>query len=221
MADREENLAYLGLSADATLAEIKRAYAFRHASASERLAVGDESARIEVAALEEAYERLTGLSVVQQPLRAPQIEGYGIGRTGLENAPPIDLHLREPSWWECYLSFLFALGSAAVLAGLIAYLPRVYHRGGFLIPLGALALSAILSIAATMLAEGELEQGVRAGFLDRKGLGAGHRSVRLRGRVARVSSVLSRAVRWLIPLALIATVMLNFASLSGHWSLRK
>jgi hypothetical protein len=45
--------------------------------------------------------------------------------------------------------------------------------------------------------------------------------VRLRRRVARVSSVLSRGVRWLIPLAVVATALLNFASLSGHWSLRK
>jgi len=33
--------------------------------------------------------------------------------------------------------------------------------------------------------------------------------------------VLSRGVRWLIAPALIVTVFLNFASLSGHWSIRK
>lgn len=221
MASRDENLAYLGLSAGATLAEIERAFAFRYASASERLSAGDESARVELAVLEQAYERLTGLSTVRPPLRMPPGEGYGVGRTGLENAPPTGPHLREPAWWECYLSLLLALASAAALAGLVAYLPHVYRKGGALIPLGALALSAILSIAATMLAEGELEQGVRAGFLDRKGLGAGYEAVRLRGRVARVSSVLSRAVRWLIPVALFTLVLLNFASLSGRWSLRK
>lgn len=221
MAIRDEILAYLGLSAGATLADIERAYAFRYASASERLAAGDESARVELAVVKEAYGYLTGLSAVRQPLNPPPGPGYGIGRTGVESATPIESHLHEPAWWECYLSLLLALGSAAALAGLIAYLPHVYRKGGFLIPLGALTLSAILSIAATMLAVGELEQGVRAGFLERKGLDAGHRSVRLRRRVARVSSVLSRAVRWLIPVALFTMALLNFASLSGRWSLRK
>lgn len=221
MVIREEILAYLGLSADATLADIERAYAFRYGSASERLAAGDESARVELAVIKEAYEYLTGLSAVRQPLRSPSVAGYGVGRTGVENAPPIDSHLRDPAWWECYLSLLLALGSAAALAGLIAYYPHVYHKGGVLIPLGALVLSAILSIAATMLAKGELEQDVRAGFLERKGLDAGREPVRLRGLVARTSSALSRTVRWLIPVALLVTVLLNFASLSGRWSLRR
>ncbi|MGD0273602.1 MAG: J domain-containing protein [Gaiellaceae bacterium] len=221
MTDREEILAFFGLPTDATLFEIERAYSLRYVSANDRLASGDESARVELAALKEAYERLSGHNDARQSLRAPRIEGYPVGRTGVELAPPIGPRLREPAWWECYLSFLLALGSLAVLAGLIAYLPHVYHRGGFLLPLGALVLSAILSIAATMLAEGELQHGLRTGLLEHRGLDAEHQSVRLRGRVARVSSVLSRAVRWLLPLALIATVLLNFASLSGHWSLRK
>jgi hypothetical protein len=186
------------LRTDATLFEIERAYSVRYASVSNRLAGGDESARVELAVLEEVYERLRGGSGARQSLRAPQIEGYAVGRTGLEQAPLID-----------------------PLAGLIAYLPHVYRKGGFLYPLGALVLSAFLSIAATMLAEGELQHGIRAGFLERKGLEGGYESVRLRRRVARVSSVLSRAVRWLIPLAVVATALLNFASLSGHWSLRK
>ena len=221
MSDRDELLAFLGLRPDATLFEIESAYSLRYVSANDRLAAGDESARVELATLKEAYERLSGRSGTQQSLRMPQVEGHLAGRTGVEQAPPIDPHLRNPAWWECYLSFLLALGSVAVLAGLISYLPHVYHKGGFLIPLGALVLSAILSVAATMLAEGELQQGIRARLLERRGLDAEHESVRLRGRVARVSSVLGRAVRWLIPLALIATVLLNFASLSGHWSLRK
>jgi len=221
MTDRDETLAFLGLRADATLLEIERAYSLRYVSARDRLVGGDESARVELAVLKEAYERLSGGREARQTLRAPQVEGYPVGRTGVEEAPPIDPHLREPAWWECYLSFLLALGSLAALAGLIAYLPHVYHKGGFLIPLGALVLSAFFSIAATMLAEGELQFAVRADLLERRGLDAGHESVRLRGRVARVSSVLSRAVRWLIPLALIATVLLNFAALSGRWSLRR
>jgi hypothetical protein len=221
MNDRDEILAFLGLPTDATLFEIERAYSLRYVSVSNRLAGGDESARVELGVLEEAYARLSGGNGARHSLRAPQIEGYPVGRTGLEQAPAIDPHLRKPAWWECYLSFLLALGSLAALAGLIAYLPHVYHKGGFLYPLGALVLSAFLSIVATMLAEGELQHGLRAGFLERKGLEAGYESVRLRRRVARFSSVLSRAVRWLIPVALIATALLNFASLSGHWSLRK
>jgi hypothetical protein len=220
MNGRDEILAFLGLRTDATQFEIERAYALRYASVSNRLVGGDESARADLGVLEEAYERLSGGNGVRQSLRAPRIEGHPVGLTGLEQAPPSDSYLRNPAWWECYLSFLLALGSLAALAGLIAYLPHVYRKGGFLLPLGALVLSALLSIAATMLAEGELQHGARAGFLERKGLDAGYESVRLRRRVARVSSVLSRAVRWLVPLALIATALLNFASLSGHWSLR-
>ena len=221
MTDRDEILAFLGLRADATLFEIEQAYSLRYVSVNDRLASGDESARVELAVLKQAYEGLMGGGGALPSLKKPEIEGHLIGRTGVEQAPPIDSHLRQPAWWECYFSFLLALGSLAALTGLIAYLPHVYRKGGFLIPLGALVLSAILSIAATMIAEGELEQYVRAGLLERRGLEAGHESVRLRGHVARVASVLSRAVRWLVPLALIATVLLNFASLSGRWSFRK
>lgn len=221
MTDRDEILAFLGLRADATLFEIEQAYSLRYVSVNDRLASGDESARVELAVLKQAYEGLMGGGGALPSLKKPEIEGHLIGRTGVEQAPPIDAHLRQPAWWECYLSFLLALGSLAALAGLIAYLPHVYRKGGFLIPLGALVLSAILSIAATMIAEGELEQYVRAGLIERRGLETGHESVRLRGHVARVASVLSRAVRWLVPLALVATVLLNFASLSGRWSFRK
>jgi hypothetical protein len=45
--------------------------------------------------------------------------------------------------------------------------------------------------------------------------------VLLRFQVARAATVLSRGARWLIVPALIATVFLNLASLSGHWSIRK
>ena len=221
MTDRDEILAFLGLPADATLFEIERTYSLRYVSARDRLARGDESARVELAVLKEAYERLSGGRKARQTPVALQVEGDAVGRTGVEQAPPIEPHLREPAWWECYLSFLLALGCLAALVGCIAYLPHVYRKGGVLLPLGALVLSALLSIAATMLAEGELQQALRTRFLERKGLDVERESPRLRGRVARVSSVLSRTVRWLIPVALIATVLLNFAALSGRWSLRK
>lgn len=221
MTDRDEILFFLGLPAGATLVEIERAYALRYVSASERLAAGDESARVELAALKEAYERLSGRSGARWSRSVPGTEGYSVDRLGAGQSLPGDSGPRMPAWWECYLSFLLALGSLATFAGLIAYFPHVYRKGGFLIPLGALVLSAFLSIAATMLAEGELQHGVRVGILERRGLDIGYETPRLRGRVARAANLLSRGVRWLVPLGLIATVMLNLASLTGHWSLRK
>ena len=98
-------------------------------------------------------------------------------------------------------------------------MPHIYHRGGFLIPLGLLAIAAVLSIIATMLAEGELQHGTRARMLERRGSDSVW-AVPMRRRTARSSSLLSRAVRWLVVFSLIATVLLNFASLSGRWSLR-
>jgi len=65
MSDRDEILAYLGLPAGATFSEIEQAYIRRCNSASERLAAGDESARVELAVLEEVYGRLTGRMVDQ------------------------------------------------------------------------------------------------------------------------------------------------------------
>jgi hypothetical protein len=142
-------------------------------------------------------------------------------QSGTESALPAHARARTPSWWESYLSLIFALASLAALVVLVLYLPHVYRKGGFLIPLALLALTALLSIAATMLAEGELQIGLRSRYLEQRGLDAQHESVRIRLHVARISSLLSRTVRWLVALALIVTVLLNFASLSGRWSLRR
>jgi len=214
MSDRDEILAYLGLPAGATFSEIEHAYIVRCNSADERLAAGDESARVELVALKETFGRLTG--------RAPdQLEQTMRGRVGSAAPPEEIVHLRATAWWECYLSLLFALAAVAAFAALIAYLPHVYHEGGFLIPLALLASAALLSIVGTMLSEAELEQGRRIRILRMRGVESGGSAALLRFHVARVASILSRAVRWLTVPALIVTVLLNFASLSGRWTIRK
>ncbi|HEY5478544.1 MAG TPA: hypothetical protein VIJ84_02895, partial [Gaiellaceae bacterium] len=124
-------------------------------------------------------------------------------------------------WWECYLSLLLALASVAALAILAAYLPHLYHKGGFVIPLALILSAALLSIVASMLSEAELLQGRRLRVLQHKGIRGGGGPALLRFQVARAAMVLSRGARWLIVPALIATVFLNLASLSGHWSIRK
>lgn len=214
MSDRDEILAYLGLPADATFYEIEQAYIRRCNSASERLVAGDESARVELAVLKEVYGRLTG--------RSPDLPGTGSSARGgtVSAARPEELHLRTPAWWECYLALLFSLASVAALVVLIAHLPHVYRKGGFLIPLGLIASGALLSILGSMLAEGEFRHGRRAYMLEKKGLDSGRESVRLRFHVARIAILLSRTVRWLIVPALIVVMFFNFASLSGRWSLR-
>ncbi len=214
MSDRDEILAYLGLPADATFSEIEHAYIVRCNSADERLAAGDESARVELVALKQAFGRLTG--------RTPtQLEESMRGRVGSPVPPEEVLHLRAPAWWECYLSLLFALASVAALAILIAYLPHVYHEGGFLIPLALILSAALLSILGTMLSEGELEQGRRMRVLRRRGVASGDGLALFHFQIARAAALLSRTVRWLAVPALIATVFLNFASLSGRWSVRE
>jgi hypothetical protein len=213
MSDRDEIIAYLGLPTGATFSEIEQAYIRRCTSASERLAAGDESARVELAAIEEVFGRLTGRSIDR---RETSLSGRGAASTVLPEEP----HLRSPAWWECYLALLLSLAAVAALATLIAYLPHVYREGGFLIPFGLIISGALLSILATMLAETEFRYGRRAHMLERKGLDTGRESVRLRFHAARIATSLSRAVRWLIVPALIATMFCNFASLSGRWSFR-
>ncbi len=214
MSDRDEILAYLGLSAGATFSEIEHAYIVRCNSAGERLAAGDESARVELAVLKEAFGQLVG--------RSDRLEGSPGARSAASSAAVLaEPHLRAPAWWECYLALLLALASIAALATLVAYLPHVYHNGGFLIPLALTVSAALLSIVASMLSEAELRQGRRMRILRNRGIESGGWSALLRFHVARVATVLSRGARWLIVPALIATVFLNFASLSGHWSIRK
>lgn len=215
MSDRDEILAYLGLSPGATFSEIEHAYIVRCNSAGERLAAGDESARVELAALKEVFGRLTGRGPDRQE---GSLRARGAAGSALAGEEP---HLRPPAWWECYLALLVALASVAALAALAAYLPHVYHKGGFFIPLALIVSAALLSIFATMLSEAELRQGRRMRILRNRGLDSGGRSALLRFHVARIATVLSRSVRWLVVPALIATVFLNFASLSGHWSIRK
>ena len=214
MSDRDEILAYLGLPAGAAFSEIEHAYIVRCNSASERLRAGDESARVELAVLEEVYGRLTGRSL-----------GRGGTSSTVRSATPSaatleETHLRAPAWWECYLSLLTALASVAAFVTLVAYLPHVYRKGGFLIPLALILSCALLSILASMLAEAEFRQGRRAWMLERRGLDSESESVRLRFHVARIAILLSRTVRWLIVPVVIVTVFFNFASLSGRWSLR-
>ena len=209
MSDRDEILAYLGLSAHATFSEIEHAYIVRCNSAGERLVAGDESARAELATLKEAFGRFTSRG-----------DSGGAG-SATSSAALEGTHLRAPAWWECYLALLVALASVAALAALATQLPHVYREGGFGIPLALIISAALLSIVATMLSEAELRQGRRMRILRNKGIDSGGRSARLRFQAARAATVLSRGVRWLIPPALIVTVFLNFASLSGHWSMRK
>ncbi|MGD0166356.1 MAG: hypothetical protein ABSC51_03585 [Gaiellaceae bacterium] len=218
MSERDETLAFLGLSSGASLAEIERAFVWRRAAARDRLAAGDESARVELAALEQAYERFFYPGASRGGASQPQ--SGATGEDGIEYAPAAQSRLRTPAWWESYLSLIVALASVAVLARLVADLPHVYSKGGFLAPLALVVISAVLSIAAAMLAEAELRVGRRDRFLERKGLDAQHEFVRLRLHAARIANLLSRAVRWLVVAAFIATVLLNFASLSGRWSLR-
>ena len=211
MSDRDQIIAYLGLPAGATFSEIEHAYIVRCNSAGERLAAGDESARVELAALKDAFGRLSGRG-----------DSWGAGPGAQGSAAALgETHLRAPVWWECYLSLLLALASVAALAILAAYLPHLYHKGGFVIPLALIASAALLSIVASMLSEAELLQGRRNRVLRHKGIDDAGRSVLLRFQAARAAMVLSRGARWLIVPALIATVFLNLASLSGHWSIRK
>jgi hypothetical protein len=209
MSSRDEILAYLGLPLTATFSEIEHAYLVRTNSVQERLAAGDESARVELAVLEEAFGRLTG--------RGP---GRREGKVGVDAAVGLaatleEPHLRPPSWWECYLALIVALASVAALVALIAFLPHVYRDGGFRIPLALILSSALLSIVGTMLCDAQLQEGRRINILRNRGIDSGGRSV-LRFHVARIASVLSRYVRWLIGPALIVTLFLNFASLTRH-----
>ncbi|MGA9762162.1 MAG: hypothetical protein WBQ14_07050 [Gaiellaceae bacterium] len=214
MSDRDQITSYLGLPAGATFAEIEHAYIARCNSAGERLVAGDESARVELAALKEVFGRLAGRGDSQDG--SPLARGVGGAAT-----PLAEPHLRVPAWWECYVSLLAAVASVVALALLAARLPHVYREGGFAIPLALIASAALLSIVASMLSEAEFEQGRRMRILRRKGIDDGSGLARLHFQVARAAAFLGRGVRWLIVPALIATVFLNFASLSGHWSIRK
>jgi hypothetical protein len=214
MSDRDEILAYLGLPASTTFSEIEHAYNVRCNSASERLAAGDESARVELAALKEVFGRLTGRSAEQLERRAS-----AYGRVG-SAAEPAEVHLRAPAWWECYLSLIAALASAVALAALIADFPHIYHKGSFLYPLLLIALAALFSTVGTMLSEAEFRQGERAHLLRSRGLESGDGPPRLRFHVARIAIYISRGVRWLIGPAILVILFLNFASLKGRYSLR-
>jgi hypothetical protein len=214
MSDRDEILVYLGLPAGATFYEIEQAYIRRCNSASERLAAGDESARVELAVLKEVYGRLTGRSLVRQETGSSARSAAA--STGVSEEP----RLRNPAWWECYLALLLSLASVTAFVVLVTYLPHVYRKGGFLIPLGLIVSCGLLSVLATMLSEAELQQGGRARILERRGLDTERESVRLRFHVARIATLLSRTVRWLIVPAVIVAIFFNFASLSGRWSLR-
>lgn len=214
MSARDEIITYLGLPAGSTFSEIEHAYVARCNSVGERLAAGDESARVELEALKRAFGQLTGRTL-------EQIEGsIGAGGAPISADAIGAMHARAPAWWESYLSLLLALGSAAALGVLIAYLPHVYRKGGFMISLALIASSLLLSIFATMLAEGDVRQGRRIRLLQNRGMYVGG-SARLRFNAAHIATFLSRGVRWLLVPAFIVMVFLNFASLSGRWSLRK
>jgi hypothetical protein len=213
MSARDEIIAFLGLPAGATFSEIEHAYIVRCNAAGERLVAGDESARVELAALKETFGRLAGRTDVQGGNLAT---GGAVGSTVV----PEEKHLRAPAWWECYLGLLAALASVVALAALVASLSQVYHEGGFLRPFALIGSAALLSIFATMLSEAELRQGRRMRILRNRGLDSEGASPPLRFHVARVAIFLSRGVRWLTVPALIITAFLNFASLSGRWSIR-
>jgi hypothetical protein len=213
MSEREERLALLGLGAGASLLEIEDAFSRRYRSADERLAAGDESARVELVVLRRAYEELVG--------RSPAVPGGApdwnrpVSLIG-DGAP----ETRRPWWWEGYLAFLLSACSVTLLVELGLRLRHIYHKGGFLLPLVLIVAAAIFSIAATMLSESELEYGQRARLLERKGLEAPEDWVSVRFYFALAASTLARVVRWLALAGLLATIFLNFASLSGRWSLR-
>jgi hypothetical protein len=211
MTARDEIIAYLGLPAGSTFLEIEQAYLQRRDSASERLATGDESARVELAVLEEAYGRLTGRRSGQREA------GSSVRSTDIAADMPDEVHLRSPVWWECYLGFLLSIASVAAFVALIADLPHVYRKGGFLIPLGLIALSLLLSIFATMFSEAEFRQDRRAHVLEKRGFESGRETVRLRYYVSGIATLLSRTMRWLLGPALLVTLFLNFASLKGHY----
>jgi hypothetical protein len=214
MSDRDQITSYLGLPADATFSEIEHAYIVRCNSTGERLAAGDESARVELAALRKAFGRLTGRS-------DSQVGGPGSYGVSGSSTPLGEPHLRVPAWWECYLSLLAALASVAALVILATRLPHVYREGGFAIPLGLIVSAAFLSILGSMLSDAELQHGRRMRVLRRRGIDKASGLARLHFQIARAASYLSRGVRWLIVPALIVTVFFNLASLSGHWSIRK
>ncbi len=205
MSEREQLLGFFGLSAGASLQEIVNAYSERAGAAAERLRDGDESARVELEVLREAYERLTGRKPGVVVSNATAAAEYGP---------------RVPAWWESYLSLVAAFCSLALLVAVFTYFPHIYKEGGFAYPLALLLLAAAFSVVATMAAEGELQYGGRGRFLSAKGIETREGPVLVRWRVAWLSSLFSRAVRWLIVASLVAVVLLNFASLSGRWSLR-
>jgi hypothetical protein len=116
------------------------------------------------------------------------------------------------------VSLLFAIASVVALISLGMHLRHVYQHGGFLVPLGLLALSGAFSVVATIAAEGELRRRRASRLMARSS--HGRRPFSLRGQIAWTSNLLGRTVRWLLVPGLIAIVFLNFASLSGRWSLR-
>jgi hypothetical protein len=215
MSERDETLAFLGLRAGASLLEIEDAFSRRYRSAGDRLAAGDESARVELAVLRRAYEELVGRSPGPPEVGAPPSRSGPVGLIG-----DAAIEIERPHWGAAYLAFVFAAGSVALLTELAVRLPHIYHEGGFLIPLALIVSSLVCSVLATILAENELRYGKRARLLRRKGLEAPEGWVSMRFYAAYLASVFSRATRWLAVPALFATVFLNFASLSGRWSLR-
>lgn len=218
MPERDRLLSFLGLQAGASASEIASAYASRSVDAEERLAAGDESARVELAVLMEAYERLTGRKAVTvSHLSVPRPTA---GATTGALAASESAAAGAPNWWEAYLSLLLTLCSATALGLAIAYMPRIYDQGGFLAPGLLLLVGGLLSIAASVTAERELQHGLRRRLLGSRGVSNAQDLALFRWRLAWLSSLISRTVRWLIVLALIAVVLLNFASLSGRWSLR-
>jgi hypothetical protein len=214
MPEREDNLAFLGLGASATPLEIESAFSSRYRAAGERLAAGDESARVELAVLRRAYESLMGRSAVPADIVAPEW-----GRP-VDLTRDIAVDVETPSWWAGYLAFLLSGCSVAFLVELAIRLRHIYHYGGFLVPFAFIVASLVFSILATMLAENEYRYGKRARLVRRKGLEPVAGWVSVRFYFAALASMFGRLARWLCLPALFATVFLNFASLSGRWSLR-
>jgi len=180
------------------------------------------SARVELGGFSRrSYERLRGgRRSLGQSLRAPPDRGLpAVGRTAW-NKPAIDPHLRKPAWWECYLSFLLRARSLASARGLIAYLPPRVSQRRLPVSTPALCAERVLLDSGDDARRGELQHGLRAGFLERKGLEAG-----MVGAAApSCRPGLERALPWVrladSP-AVVATALLNFASLSGTGRLRK
>jgi hypothetical protein len=221
VADRDEILTFLGLPTDASLWEIESAYLQRRQSARERLQTGDESARVELALIEQAYDRLIGAASQAGARTAletrPEPDEGEAGEAALP--PPAFARLRTPAWWESYLALLATVVSLGLAVWVVTYLPHVFADGGFLLPVGVLAASGALAVGASLLAQGELRVSERADYLRDRGLEPPRDSVAFRGSIARVADIFARGARWLIALVFIGLVICNFHAMHDHWRL--